>query len=98
MRRIIAILTLLMILATCSAQVKTITDVINSNPSFSMLASLLQASGLQKTLSLPVNYTVFAPNNTAFNALPNSTLQTLRNPANVDLLRSVLLYHVSTAL
>lgn len=95
MRNTAVIFTLLIILAVGSAQVKTLTDVIAADPSFSTLYKLLQTTGLDYTLSQPTSYTVFAPNNTAFDALPSATLSALLKRENVDLLQSILLYHVS---
>lgn len=95
MRNTTVIFTLLVVLAVGSAQVKTLTDVIAANPSFSTLYQLLQATGLDYTLSQPNFYTVFAPNNTAFAALPPATLKALLKVENLDLLRNILLYHVS---
>jgi uncharacterized surface protein with fasciclin (FAS1) repeats len=77
-----------------STQHQTIADVISTNPSFSVLAGLLKATGLSDILSQPSLYTVFAPNNTAFNALPPDTLKFLLDGAHLSILKSVLLYHV----
>jgi uncharacterized surface protein with fasciclin (FAS1) repeats len=58
---------------------------------FKTLASLLQKSGLAKTLSTG-SWTVFAPTDAAFAKVPKATLASLgKNPA---LLKKVLLYHV----
>lgn len=95
MRHTIVAVTLLVAIALCSAQPQTLTDVISTNPSFSILYKLLQSTGLTYTLSQPTMYTVFAPNNTAFNALPPAALKFLLDPNNSNLLKDVLLYHVS---
>lgn len=48
----------------------TVVDVALSNPDFSTLAAAIQAAGLAETLAGPGPYTVFAPTNAAFAALP----------------------------
>ena len=52
------------------------------------------AAGLAETLSGPGPFTVFAPVNDAFAALPDGTVETLLQPENKDQLTNVLLYHV----
>jgi uncharacterized surface protein with fasciclin (FAS1) repeats len=63
--------------------------------SFTTLASLLESSGLVDTLKGEGPYTVFAPTDEAFDALPEGTLDTLGQPENADQLESILLYHVA---
>jgi transforming growth factor-beta-induced protein len=58
---------------------------------FKTLASLLQSSGLAKTLQRGT-WTVFAPTDAAFKKVPQATLDALA--ADPGLLKSVLLYHV----
>lgn len=58
------------------------------------LVAAVQAAGLVETLSGPGPFTVFAPTNSAFEALPAGTVQTLLQPANRQMLTSVLTYHV----
>ncbi len=92
--RLIAIVALLAVLSVSTAQFMTLTQVIASDPNFSTLYSLLQATGLDQALNGNALYTIFAPNNTAFNALPAATLKFLTDPANSNVLTSVLTYHV----
>lgn len=80
--------------APASAQFNNIVDTAAMNGNFTTLVDALQATGLDAPLSSPGRFTVFAPTDAAFAALPTDLLQTLQNPANVDLLSSVLLYHV----
>lgn len=61
---------------------------------FSTLVSAIQAAGLVETLKGPGPYTVFAPTDAAFKALPAGTLDQLMQPANKGRLVSVLTYHV----
>lgn len=74
-------------------QGQTIRDVINSNASLSTLARALDVAGVQ-ALSADGPFTVFAPTNAAFAALPEGTLDTLLMPENVDQLRQILELHV----
>lgn len=60
---------------------------------FKTLTSLLQQTGLDKTLAESGPYTVFAPNDKAFAKVPEKTLDTLAS--NPDKLKAVLLYHVA---
>ncbi|MFC0633034.1 fasciclin domain-containing protein [Brevundimonas balnearis] len=58
------------------------------------LVAAVQAAGLVDTLSGPGPFTVFAPTNDAFAALPAGTVDTLLQPANRATLTKVLTYHV----
>lgn len=58
------------------------------------LVAAVQAAGLVETLSGPGPFTVFAPTNDAFAALPAGTVDTLLQPANRATLTKVLTYHV----
>lgn len=60
---------------------------------FTILLRAATAAGLDKTLSEPGPYTVFAPTDDAFNALPLGTLDMLMKPENKDMLKRVLGYH-----
>lgn len=65
-----------------------------SNSSFSTLTTALKAAGLTETLQGQGPYTVFAPTDEAFAALPQDTLQRLLEPRNKETLRRILTYHV----
>lgn len=80
--------------ATQPTSPKTIVEIAASNPSFSTLVKAVQAAGLAETLSGKGPFTVFAPTNEAFAALPKGTLEKLLKPENRNLLRKVLTYHV----
>ncbi|WP_371229176.1 fasciclin domain-containing protein [Roseovarius sp. 2305UL8-3] len=71
-----------------------IVDIASSNPDFSTLVAALGAAGLVDTLRGDGPFTVFAPTNAAFDALPAGTVDSLLQPENVGTLRSILLYHV----
>ena len=72
----------------------TIVDVAAGNPDFSTLVAAVEAAGLVETLSGTGPFTVFAPTNEAFEALPAGVLDTLLLPENKETLTKVLTYHV----
>ncbi len=61
---------------------------------FSTLVAAVTAADLAGTLSGDGPFTVFAPTNDAFAALPDGTVETLLKPENKGQLQSVLTYHV----
>jgi len=61
------------------------------------LVAAVKAAGLVETLQGPGPFTVFAPVNAAFDALPAGTVDTLLKPENKGTLTSVLTYHVIAA-
>ena len=72
--------------------VGTIVDVAVEAGSFSTLVTAVQEAGLVETLSSEGPFTVFAPTDEAFAALPEGLLDTVL--ADTDLLTSILTYHV----
>lgn len=76
---------------------KTIVEVAAGNKDFSTLVAAVKAAGLVETLSGKGPFTVFAPTNAAFAALPAGTVETLLKPENKEKLTSVLTYHVAGA-
>ena len=72
----------------------TIVDVAVSNPDFSTLVAALKAADLVDALKSPGPFTVFAPTNAAFAALPAGALDDLLKPENKAKLQAVLKYHV----
>jgi uncharacterized surface protein with fasciclin (FAS1) repeats len=77
-----------------AAPAGTIVEIAAGNSTFSTLVKAVQAAGLVETLSGEGPFTVLAPTNKAFAALPKGTLKKLLKPENRDLLRKVLTYHV----
>jgi uncharacterized surface protein with fasciclin (FAS1) repeats len=61
---------------------------------FTTLVAAAQAAGLVETLQGPGPFTVFAPTDAAFAALPAGTVETLLLPENRDQLVSILAFHV----
>jgi uncharacterized surface protein with fasciclin (FAS1) repeats len=80
--------------ASTPAEPATVVDVAASDADFSTLVTAVQSAGLVDTLSAGGPFTVFAPTNEAFSALPAGTLDTLLKPENKAQLTSVLTYHV----
>ncbi len=68
-------------------------NAVNSNDHTTLVAAV-KAGGLVDTLSSKGPFTVFAPTNEAFAALPPGTVQTLLKPENKATLVKVLTYHV----
>ena len=72
----------------------TIADVAVGNPDFSTLVAALTAADLVTTLQGAGPFTVFAPTNDAFAALPAGVLDALLLPENKATLTKILTYHV----
>ena len=62
--------------------------------SFTTLVAAVQAAGLVDTLKSPGPFTVFAPTDEAFAALPEGTVEDLLKPENLETLTAILTYHV----
>jgi uncharacterized surface protein with fasciclin (FAS1) repeats len=61
---------------------------------FSTLVAAVQAAGLVDTLKGEGPFTVFAPTDAAFAALPDGTVEALLKPENKNKLTAILTYHV----
>ena len=70
-----------------------IDNAVNSKDHTTLVAAV-KAAGLVDTLKGPGPFTVFAPTNAAFAALPAGTVDTLLKPENKATLTKVLTYHV----
>ncbi len=75
-------------------QKKDIVDVAVANGSFKTLVVAVKAAGLVKTLKSKGPFTVFAPTDTAFAALPKGTVESLLKPENKAKLVAILTHHV----
>lgn len=73
---------------------KDIVDTAVEAGSFGTLVAAVQAAGLVDTLKGDGPFTVFAPTDEAFAALPEGTVETLLKPENKDQLVAILTYHV----
>jgi transforming growth factor-beta-induced protein len=76
------------------AEPQTIVDIAVADGRFTTLVAAVQAAGLAETLSGDGPFTVFAPTDDAFAALPAGTLDELLKPENKQQLTDILLYHV----
>ena len=76
------------------AQDEDIVDVAVGAGVFNTLVAAVQAAELVDVLKGEGPFTVFAPTDEAFAALPEGTVESLLLPENKDLLVSILLYHV----
>jgi len=72
----------------------TIVDVASATPDLSTAVAAISAADLVGTLSGEGPFTVFAPTNAAFEALPAGVLDALLLPENKDALAKILTYHV----
>lgn len=79
---------------TATKTAGTIVDVAAANASFKTLVAAVKAAGLAEVLSGKGPFTVFAPTDAAFAALPKGTLESLLKPENKAKLRKILTYHV----
>lgn len=93
-RRTLLALSLTALAAGCATTPAptTIADTAAANPQLSTLAKLVADAGLADTLRGPGPFTVFAPSDEAFKAVPAKTMQELA--ANKEMLKAVLTYHV----
>ena len=71
-----------------------IVAVASGNPEFATLVAALTAAGLVETLQGAGPFTVFAPTEAAFAALPEGLLAKLLLPENIAVLTAILTYHV----
>jgi transforming growth factor-beta-induced protein len=71
---------------------KSIVDIAVEDGRFTTLVAAVQAAGLAETLSGEGSFTVFAPTDDAFAALPEGTVEALL--ADIPALTDILLYHV----
>lgn len=79
---------------TLQAQAADIVETAVSAGQFNTLVAAVQAAGLVDVLKGEGPFTVFAPTDEAFAALPAGTLEDLLKPENKDRLVAILTYHV----
>lgn len=73
---------------------KDIVDTAAGAGNFTTLVAAVEAAGLVETLKGEGPFTVFAPTDAAFAALPAGTVEDLLKPENKDRLVAILTYHV----
>lgn len=83
----------LLLVASSAASAKNIVQTAQAAGQFTILLKAAAAAGMDKTLAEPGPYTVFAPTDAAFNALPPGMLDKLMKPENKDMLKKILGYH-----
>lgn len=71
-----------------------VVQVAQGNPDFERLVAAVTSADLGATLSGPGPFTVFAPSNAAFEAVPQATRDELMSPAGQSDLAGILTYHV----
>ncbi len=74
-------------------EVKNVIETAEADGNFTALLAALNATNLTDTLKGDELFTVFAPTDDAFSALPNETIEALQN--DTDMLTQILLYHVA---
>lgn len=73
---------------------KNIVEVASNSSDHTTLVTAVKTAGLVDVLSSEGPFTVFAPTNKAFEALPKGTVETLLKKENQKKLQSILTYHV----
>lgn len=76
------------------AKSKTVVEAAMASPQHETLVAAVTAADLAGTLGSDGPFTVFAPTDAAFAALPAGTVETLLKPENKATLQAVLTYHV----
>ena len=91
---LVMLMALPMALTVFTARAGDIVDTAASADQFSTLVAAVKAAGLVETLKGEGPFTVFAPTDKAFAALPAGTVENLLKPENKEQLVAVLTYHV----
>ena len=78
-------------------ETKSIPEIAKGAGQFMTLLAAVEAAGLSETLMGEGPFTVFAPTDEAFAALPSGTVESLLEPKNRAKLQEILTYHVVTA-
>ncbi len=91
---LVAALFLAPVLDSRPVQAADIVETAIAADDFNTLVAAVQAAGLVETLQGEGPFTVFAPTDAAFAALPAGTVESLLQPENKDQLVAILTYHV----
>ncbi|MFG0294155.1 MAG: fasciclin domain-containing protein [Phycisphaerales bacterium JB050] len=75
-------------------ETKTVVEVAKDAKQFTTLLAAIDAAGLTSTLIGDGPFTILAPTDAAFSALPKGTVENLLKPENLATLQSILKYHV----
>jgi uncharacterized surface protein with fasciclin (FAS1) repeats len=76
------------------AEEKDVVDIAIGSEAHTTLVAAVKAAGLVETLKGEGPFTIFAPTNEAFAALPEGTVESLLKPENKEKLVAILTYHV----
>lgn len=76
---------------------KDVVKIAVSSKDHTTLVAAVKAAGLVDALSNAGPFTVFAPTNAAFDALPKGTVDDLLKPENLAKLQGILKHHVTTS-
>ena len=91
---LLALVAVMPIFATHHEKNQDIVDTAIAAGDFNTLVAAIQAAGLVDTLKGDGPFTVFAPTDEAFAALPAGTVESLLKPENLAKLQAILAYHV----
>jgi uncharacterized surface protein with fasciclin (FAS1) repeats len=94
MKQLFTITTALALFAGSAVAADDIVATAKAAGSFKTLTAALEAAGKTKMLQGDGPFTVFAPTDEAFEALPKGTVENLLKPENKEKLGKVLAYHV----
>lgn len=94
MKKLLVAPVLALSLVSSNAFAADIVETAQTNGNFKTLIAAVEAAGLVDTLKGAGPFTVFAPTDDAFKALPEGTVEDLLKPENKDKLTKVLTYHV----
>jgi uncharacterized surface protein with fasciclin (FAS1) repeats len=78
-----------------TSNVGNLLEVAAAEDDLSTFTKAVEAAGLKDSLSGSDQFTVFAPTDAAFNAIPEATREALLKPENKALLSDILAYHVA---
>lgn len=87
-----ALLAVALLFTACDSDRETVVDILTGRDDTSTLVTAVVAAGLVETLDGDGPFTVFAPNNAAFAALPAGTVEALL--ADPAALTNILTFHV----
>ena len=94
MKALFALLMSAVIMSSASGPAKDVVDIAVGSQDHTTLVAAVKAADLVGTLKGEGPFTIFAPTNEAFGALPKGTVESLLEPDNKDQLVKVLTYHV----
>ncbi len=95
MKKIVLIFSLFIMCFSVTAIAQSdVVDVAVSSKDHTTLVAAVKAADLVNTLKGEGPFTIFAPTNTAFDALPDGTLESLLKPESKGTLSKILTYHV----